>query len=236
MRIVSWNCNMAFRNKAQFILLYRPDILIVPECEHPDKLIFKGETQTPTSIQWFGTNKNKGLGIFSYGSYKLTLLDIHNRDIKMVIPLAVEGGETDFTLFAVWANNPGDPDGTYVEQVWKAIHLYENNIIGKPTILAGDFNSNTIWDKKHRAGNHSNVVARLEDWGILSSYHSHYQQQQGKEEHSTLYMYRNEKKGYHVDYCFVSSDLAATIQSVEVGEYNYWKQFSDHVPLIVTFS
>ena len=31
---------MAFRKKADFILTYKPDILIVPECEHPDKLKF----------------------------------------------------------------------------------------------------------------------------------------------------------------------------------------------------
>jgi hypothetical protein len=31
---------MAFRKKADFILTYNPDILIVPECENPDKLLF----------------------------------------------------------------------------------------------------------------------------------------------------------------------------------------------------
>ena len=31
---------MAFRKKASIILNYKPDILIVPECEYPDKLKF----------------------------------------------------------------------------------------------------------------------------------------------------------------------------------------------------
>jgi hypothetical protein len=38
MKIITWNCNMAFRKKADLILAHKPDILIVPECEHPDKL------------------------------------------------------------------------------------------------------------------------------------------------------------------------------------------------------
>lgn len=41
MRIITWNCNMVLRKKAEFILPLAPDILIVPECENPERLIFK---------------------------------------------------------------------------------------------------------------------------------------------------------------------------------------------------
>ncbi len=37
--------------------------------------------------------------------------------------MAVSGGRFDFTLFAIWANNPHDRDGQYITQVWKAILL-----------------------------------------------------------------------------------------------------------------
>ena len=60
MKIITWNCNMVFRKKADIILAQKPDILIVPECEHPDKLIFKNDTLKPTDVLWFGQNKNKG--------------------------------------------------------------------------------------------------------------------------------------------------------------------------------
>ena len=56
---------MAFRKKANFILTHKPDILIIPECEHPDKLKFEKGTPLPTAIFWYGTNLNKGLGVFS---------------------------------------------------------------------------------------------------------------------------------------------------------------------------
>jgi exodeoxyribonuclease III len=227
---------MAFRKKADIILTYKPDILIIPECEHPDKLIFKTDTLKPNDTLWFGTNQNKGLGIFSYGSFKFTLLDTHNPELKMIIPIAVTGGHYDFTLYAIWANNPNDPDGRYIEQVWKAIHYYNSHLINKQTILIGDFNSNTIWDRKHRAGNHSNVVKFLEEKGIYSSYHLHHKQIQGREEHPTLYMYRHKGKPYHIDYCFVSADMADKIRSVEVGDFDFWIKYSDHVPVIVTFN
>ena len=235
MRIITWNCNMAFRKKADVILTYNPDILIVPEFEHPDKLKLNTGIPQPTDVLWFGTNQHKGLGIFSYSNYRFKLLDMHNPELKMIIPIAVTGGQYDFTLYAIWANNPGDPDGQYVEQIWKAIHHYNNHLTGKPSILAGDFNSNTIWDRKHRAGNHSNVVKFLAEKEIYSAYHVHHQQEQGKEKHPTYYLYRHLDKPYHLDYCFISADLAGKLQSVEIGDYDYWIRYSDHVPVIITF-
>jgi exodeoxyribonuclease III len=227
---------MAFRKKANFILTYKPDILIVPECEHPDKLFFSADTPKPKDTLWFGKNQNKGLAIFSYSDYRFTVLDNHNQDLQMIIPIAVTGGRFSFNLFAIWANNPTDPDGQYVEQVWKALHHYDNLLTNTRTILAGDFNSNTIWDRKRRQSNHSNVVKLLEDKGIFSSYHLHNKQAQGTEKHPTLYLYRHKDKPYHVDYCFVSADMAEKLQSAEVGDFDSWTKYSDHVPVIVTFN
>ena len=137
--------------------------------------------------------------------------------------------------YAIWANNPNDPDGQYTEQVRKAIGYYDQQMTNQQTILIGDFNSNAIWDRKYKSGNHSNVVKMLEEKRIYSAYHLHHRQTQGEEMHPTLYMYRHNDKPYHIDYCFVSQDFAGKIQSVEIGDFDYWTQYSDHVPLIVTF-
>lgn len=227
---------MAFRKKADFILDYKPDILIVPECEHPDKLLFPVNTLKPTDVLWFGKNQNKGLAIFSYSDYRFKVIDIHNQDLQMIIPISVTGGQFDFNLFAIWANNPNDIDGQYVEQIWKAVHYYDALMSNTKTILIGDFNSNKIWDRKYRKSNHSHVVKFLEDKGILSTYHLHHKQVQGMEEHPTLYMYRHQNKPYHIDYCFVSKDMAEKLLSVEIGDYHSWIKYSDHVPVIVTFA
>jgi exodeoxyribonuclease III len=235
MKIITWNCNMAFRKKAEIILAYKPDILIVPECEHPDKLVFKNDILKPSDCLWFGENQHKGLAILSYSDFRFKVLKIHDRKLKMVVPVAVTGGPVDFTLFAIWANNPKDPDGQYVTQIWKAIRHYNKMIKSRQTILIGDFNSNKIWDRPKREGNHSAVVQNLEAKGIFSVYHKHFDQGQGKELHPTLYMYRHKNKPYHIDYCFASSDLLQHLSKVEIGGYDFWAKYSDHVPLMVTF-
>src|SRR5258705_12166459 len=113
MKIITWNCNMAFRKKAGIILKHKPDILIVPECEHPDKLKFNFETPEPTGMLWFGNNQHKGLGIFSYTNFKLRVLKNHNKNLQLIVPFSATNGNLDFTLLAIWSNNPKDPDGRY---------------------------------------------------------------------------------------------------------------------------
>jgi exodeoxyribonuclease III len=235
MKIITWNCNMAFRKKAHLVLNYQPDILVIPECEHLDKFDFPIGTPKPTQSLWFGQNKNKGLGVFTFSDYRFKVLRNHNDNFRMIIPLRVSGGVVPFTLFAIWANNPEDKDGQYVTQVWKAINHYDRTLRKRPAILIGDFNSNTIWDRPRREGNHSTVVTRLGSRGIHSIYHKHFQQIQGKEEHPTHYLYRHQDKPYHLDYCFASDYFADKLVSVEVGDFDFWCQYSDHVPVMATF-
>ncbi len=83
---------MAYRTKAEAILQFNPDLLIIPECEHPDKLVFVDGLTTHSDILWYGQNANKGICIFAFGKYKLKLLEIHNPDIKVILPIEVTGG------------------------------------------------------------------------------------------------------------------------------------------------
>jgi exodeoxyribonuclease-3 len=235
MKIVVWNCNMAFRKKAEYLLQYQPDIVIVPECECPDKLKFPETTRLPTSVVWHGDNQNKGLGVFSYGDYHLRKLRIHQPDFKTIIPIKLTKGADDFILFAVWANNPADTPNQYIGQLWKAVHHYDRLIKRRRTILAGDFNSNTIWDKPRRVGNHSDLVDVLRKKKIRSVYHHYFGHEHGAESHPTFNLYKKFEKPYHLDYCFVSSDLILKLTSVEIGEHAAWKSHSDHLPLVVDF-
>lgn len=236
MKIITWNCNMAFRKKAAAILDHQPDILVVPECEHPEKLLFGSGIPKPADSLWFGNNRHKGLGIFSYGHYKLQVLDCHNPKFRTIVPVLVKYKRSQFTLYAVWAHNPEDRDGRYITQVWKAIHCYDEQLSNKKTLLIGDFNSNTIWDRPRREGNHSHVVKRLEEKGIHSVYHTHFSQQQGQEQHPTFYLYKHEDKPYHIDYCFASKDMIRKLEKVEIGDHRTWSRWSDHVPVMATFN
>lgn len=235
MRIITWNCNMAFRKKVELMLEYDPDILVIPECEHVNTIKFPETGKQPTGQLWYGDNQHKGLGVIAFNGYQLKLLRRHQPDFKTILPIAVSGGVIDLTLFAVWANNPLDKPNQYVGQVWQAIHHYEKLIKRKRTILAGDFNSNTIWDKPRRVGNHSTVVEVLGKKKIRSVYHHHFKQEQGKEEHATFHLYKHADKPYHLDYCFASNDLISKLRYVEVGNHENWSKHSDHMPLIVDF-
>ncbi len=235
LKVITWNCNMAFRKKSIFIEDYEPDILIVPECEHPDKLKFAPNSKLPTDVFWYGTNVNKGLGVFSFTNYKISLLNFHEEKFKMIIPLKITNGDLTYTIFAIWANNPQDFGYQYVGQVWKALNHYEQRIKRTNTLLIGDFNSNSIWDKPRREGNHTTVVALLAAKGIESVYHKYFDQQQGKEAHPTFYLYRHQDKPYHMDYCFASKNMIKKLKKVEVGDYEKWIKMSDHTPLIIDF-
>ena len=236
MKIITWNCNMVYRRKANLLLIHKPDIVVVPECEHPDKLKFENGTPIPNDIIWFGKNPHKGLGVFSYSDFKFELNNTHRQEFRTILPLTATNKKKRFNLFAIWANNPEDKGDEYIGQVWKALNFYSGLLNNKKTFLIGDFNSNTIWDKPRREGNHSTVVEFLANKGIHSTYHKFYDQIQGKEKHNTLFMYRHKNKPYHIDYCFASNDLIKKLSHVEVGKYIDWCKYSDHTPLIVTFN
>jgi exodeoxyribonuclease-3 len=235
MKLITWNCQGAFRKKSAIILQYQPDILIVQECEHPDKLVFNSKTQKPNDFLWFGNNKNKGLAVFSFSKFKFKLREEYNSEIKFISPISVIGGQLDFTLFAIWANNRYDKDGQYIEQVWKAVNYYDQILNTAPIIFAGDFNSNKIWDKKHKKANHSVVIDKLVQKNIFSIYHKYLNQKQGEEKHPTFFLQRKKDKPYHIDYCFISLELYEKVLNVEIGTYEDWITFSDHTPLIINF-
>jgi exodeoxyribonuclease III len=235
MKLISWNCQGAFRKKACIVLALRPDILVIQECEHPDKLKFAGGTPKPTDHYWYSDGGKKGIGLFSYSVYRFELLTNFNPEFRFVIPFRVTGQGRTFTFFAIWAmNNKERREARYIGQIWFAINYYRD-LLGDSTILIGDFNSNMIWDYKDRVGSHSDVVNQLAHKGIYSVYHKHFAVDQGTEKHPTFFLQRNRNKPYHIDYCFTSTDILGSLTKVEIGEYDNWTMHSDHSPLIVEF-
>lgn len=235
MKLITWNCQGAFRKKVDTILKYQPDILVVQECEHPDKLAFGKVMPQPNDFYWYGNNIHKGIAIFSYSDYKIELISDFNPEFRYVLPFKVSGHGQDFTLFAIWAmDDKKNREANYIGQVWQAINYY-SKLLDNSIILIGDFNSNKIWDRKGRVGNHSDVVSKLTDNNIYSIYHKHFDVEQGKEKHPTFFLQRNQNKPYHIDYCFASTDIVDKVLNIEIGIYENWISHSDHLPLMVTF-
>lgn len=234
MKIIIWNCNMAFRKKSDFILTEKPDLLVLPECESPEKLILKKGAPNPTDMYWFGENPNKGIGILSFSDLKISPLPHHNKDFRFVIPLLIQNAKTNLILLAIWAQKPEKHDN-YGENVWNAVNYYTDLLKNENVIVAGDFNSGSPWDKPNREANHSNIVKKLSESGIESTYHFFKNQEQGKEAEATLYLHRKIHKPFHIDYCFASKALMKELKEFRIGKFEDWIKYSDHLPLIVTF-
>ena len=233
MKIIHWNCQGAFRKKHAVILAYKPDILIISECEHPSRLEFGKLVPEPVDYFWYGDNPHKGVCFLFYNQYSYRIHKVFNSKFRYIIPLIVKTPKLEFNLFGIWAMGDSEKRSErYIGQVWMALNAYKS-MLSQPSILIGDFNSNQIWDTKARVGNHTAVVNLLRDYEIESLYHKQYQLEHGNEEHPTFYLYRKKDKPYHLDYCFASQSILAKGYEIEIGSFDKWIKDSDHTPIIV---
>lgn len=215
---------MAFGRKRELIQTLKPDLLILQECSQADVL----KTEAPFKL-WVGTNKHKGLGIIGFAEHDYKIDESYTNDLPWFIPLQIT--DIDLQILAVWACVK-TPQLRHVRVTHAAIDHYQQFIRNAPTIVAGDFNSNTIWDKLHSNKTHSLVVERLHNFGLESLYHYQTHEQQGLETTPTLYMYRNPEKGYHIDFMFVKDSLLAR-SLMEIGKPESWLSESDHMPVVM---
>ena len=66
MKIVSWNCAGAFREKYTSIIEEDADIYVIPECENPAEAKLKEYKEfAGDNYFWTGDLHYKGLGIFA---------------------------------------------------------------------------------------------------------------------------------------------------------------------------
>jgi hypothetical protein len=103
MKLATWNCEGAYRNKAEAIARWMPDIAVIQECESPDRLIFASGVPRPTSQLWFGdlSHPSKGLAVFSYTNFQFERIEPYHEEIRYCVPLRVTG-EQSFNLLAIW--------------------------------------------------------------------------------------------------------------------------------------
>jgi len=233
MKIISWNCNMAFRNKYEHVVAMDPDLLVIQECEHKQKLSDALADSGYNEIVWIGNNKHKGLGVITFNHCHVEQIEDYNDEFDYVLPLQLNNGAKKINLFAIWAMpHASVRSKDYVGQVWGAVNHYKD-LLNESCILIGDLNSNAIWDKQRKNGNHTDVVNLLEKNNIVSVYHRQYQVEHGKEKDPTIYLLKNIKKPYHLDYCFASEELLGMNTKIDIGNPKDWLKLSDHMPLII---
>ena len=233
MRVITWNCNMAFRKKYERIIQMEPDLLVLQECEHKEKLEKALEHSDYNQIIWYGENPHKGIAAITFNKLSIELADDHNPEYQYVLPLILRKGRKRYNLFVIWAMpHKTERKKDYVGQIHGAVHYYSDKL-KQPSILIGDFNSNAIWDKKRRGNNHSDVVDFLNERKIKSLYHLQNKVVHGEEPDPTIYLLKNKKKPYHLDYCFTSENLINPSTQITIGKHKDWIKLSDHMPLLI---
>ena len=219
------------RKKWPKIIAFRPDILVLQECEHPSKYKTKELIPNVNEFLWVGDNEHKGVGMLSFNNYHLKIDKNYTAEFKYIIPLKVTG-EQKIDLFAIWAMPHKKKANSYVGQIWNALQHYKISN-RKPTILIGDFNSNAQWDKGRKIGNHTQVVELLRQKKIESIYHLQTQEIPSQETIPTLYLLKKIDRPYHIDYCFASTKMRKEKTNIEIGQYEDWIGLSDHMPVII---
>ncbi len=235
-RIVVWNCHAGFQKYQRLVDTFNPDVAVLPEICHEGRLRAAGHASF-TDMGWVGRFPNRGLGVVTFGK---TRSRVHERDwdqrLEWVLPCHVRTAASAFNLFGVWAMN-GDAsvdlaDGRGANQGSQALDAYAR-LLDEPTVIAGDFNNNVIWDKG-RLRDWRTEVDRYAERGLVSAYHKHFGEDHGCESRPTHWWRMSIDTSYHIDYCFVPD--AWTITQVWVGSPGDWLRAgdgSDHAPMVV---
>lgn len=221
MKIISWNCNGAFRKKAHLLSEYDADSCIIQECENPEKFLFPTDFNDQYQHFWTGMSDRRGLGIFLKKELFASEFYSEFQSFHDFIFLKTTFGG----ILGVWTHKPN-----YIEDLYDFISRY-NHFIDKTTTIAGDFNSNAIWDNSHGIKNHSGVVKALQANGLFSAWHTLNNVDHGKENVATLYFHKHLNHPFHIDYCFARKEM---LETVSIGAFHDWIAYSDHMPLIIT--
>lgn len=236
MRIVVWNCRMAFARKRELLFALKPDVAVIPECSRDAARACAGEGY---SVCWWGDNKHKGLAVIAGVPWALDSGRSWARHPaqKWIAPVKVNG-PTNFLLVAVWACPVGTVrELNYVGQLFQAVKRHKRWFSeGVPTVICGDFNSNAILDRGRKIMRHTAVVGMLAERNLLSAYHAFFSEEHGKETRPTHYLWHRESKPFHLDYIFLPRPWIQSLSEVSVGSYAQWRSWSDHMPVVVDFS
>lgn len=229
MQIVSWNSHQKFREKIKHFSPDSIDVLIVQECENTDSAARAYENAGWKHV-WTGDNIHKGLGIFVPISIEIEKLDWGISDCKYFLPVQIN---QSMVMVGVWAKGGKINSVRYAGQITRFLDRHLSEIECSSAFIIGDFNSNSIWDKRHKTANHTQNNMRLNSIGLQSLYHVIHSAENGVENHPTFYLSYDKAKPYHIDYAYLPVSFLANSQ-IEIGMPDEWLKYSDHMPLFIT--
>ena len=234
MKIISWNCNGAFRRKFQALKKFGADIWVIQESESPEYLAEKNVVIPAETHLWHGDRSCKGLSIFSFNGYQIQKADFFSPEFKYALPVGVlsPAGRTRL-LTGVWASTVKDNhDWDYIGQMCVFMERYYG-YFDDLSVMIGDLNSNMLWNSYYKKEhNYSRFLELMAGNGLFSVYHELSGLPQGQETVPTSYYHRDPARGFHIDYAFMSKPEIACLRRFDISGKE-WLDYSDHVPLIL---
>jgi exodeoxyribonuclease-3 len=231
MKLVTWNCSGGLLKKHEQLLTLGADIAVIQECSQTSiEQIAQSEREYSF---WFIGNPQKGLAVLAKAPWAIrgsqTLSPKWSGKLTLQGPASI----VPIELFPVWAHVDKQSTVEYIEQVHLLLDIIEQRSVSPFTIIAGDLNSNTKWDRDYGIKSHTAAVERLLELGLESAYHKTFACAQGTEQHPTFWLTKNKNRPYHTDYVFLSGSLLSKCKKVEVGGCDQWLSLSDHAPVFV---
>jgi len=222
-RIVAWNCCRGpFDKKLAALAQLAPDVAVISEALAP--------AEQTNQVLWFPSASRLGIQVRAYNGYRLRRLKASPDLPNCVVPVRVSGGPVDFNLLAVWTW----PAPSYVKAFLNGLAAYERLLKRGPTVVAGDFNGNPVFDKpKARAKWWTSGFDRLHAAGLVSAYHTHHGVAYGDEVHATHHFLRKPERPFHIDFCFVPKHWVDEGMETQIANGPEWHALSDHFPLVV---
>ncbi|WP_449246029.1 hypothetical protein [Desulfarculus baarsii] len=234
MKIITWNCQGAFREKANVILEFEPDILCMQEIELPSRINFSSHKKQPNSVIRCGETDHKGAAVLTYNDVFLDEVSAYDKRFRHVLPVRCRQNDFSFVLFNIWTKDKKKDRSCgmeYIDHVLEAIPFY-SGLGYEKSIFIGDYNADTIVTTRKRF---EKAVSLFDSHGLNSAYHHYFGCELADEQHPTEYYQRDFEKPFHIDYAFCARYWIDRLVNVEVGKYDFWRRYSDHMPLMFTF-
>ncbi|MFC7409473.1 hypothetical protein [Hydrogenophaga atypica] len=99
LRVVTWNCAGALRNKWHALEQFDADLLVIQECEDPAQAKDARYLDWAGDYLWEGDTKNKGIGVFARKGVRLEREPVDVKELKFFLPCRING---DWPLLATW--------------------------------------------------------------------------------------------------------------------------------------
>jgi hypothetical protein len=220
---------MGLHKKLDALASLGPDVAVIPEAAEPTmQAPLQPDQAIARTSAWIGPNKKKGLAVIAYGNHSVEPCQRGDGDLSDALAVKVTG-PLPFTLVGVWARAP-----KYVQHLHDVLDAWGTVFRSGDVVMAGDFNSNAIWDRLHGSKCHTSLVKRLEsEFGLVSAYHVTRNQPHGGELEPTFFWRDNKESPYHIDYAFIPKRWVARVRSVRILGGEPWRRLSDHLPLVL---